>query len=77
MTFLAFIFRDWQNLQYSFACISVVLVFYFFIVPESPRWLISKGDTERAEFEMKRIAKYNGIYLIFILIVLVIIIIIF
>ena len=33
---------------------------YFFLVPESPRWLISKGQTEKAEKILKKIAKYNG-----------------
>ena len=46
MTFLAYFIRSWSNLQLSFAFISLVLVSYYFLVPESPRWLISKGQTE-------------------------------
>ena len=61
MTLLAYLIRSWVNLQLSFACTSLVLVSYFFLVPESPRWLISKGQTEKAENILKRIAKYNGV----------------
>ena len=61
MTFLAYNIRSWQNLQLSFASISLVLVSFFFLVPESPRWLISKGKTEKSEDLLKSIAKNNGI----------------
>ena len=61
MTFLAYNIRSWQNLQLSFASISLVLVSFFFLVPESPRWLISKGKTEKSEDILKSIAKNNGI----------------
>ena len=61
MTFLAYLIRSWSHLQLSFACISLVLVSYYFLVPESPRWLISKGQTEKAENVLKRIAKRNGV----------------
>ena len=36
MTLLAYNIRNWQNLQLSFASISLVLVSFFFLVPESP-----------------------------------------
>merc|ERR1712223_1104348 len=61
MTFLAYFIRSWSNLQSSFAFISLVLVSYYFLVPESPRWLISKGQTEEAKHVLKRIAKNNGV----------------
>lgn len=33
---------------------------YFSILPESPRWLVSKGHYEHAERILRRIAKANG-----------------
>lgn len=34
--------------------------FSFSVLPESPRWLISKGHYEHAERILRRIAKTNG-----------------
>jgi hypothetical protein len=37
-------------------------VWWFSILPESPRWLVSKGHYEHAERIFRRIAKTNKTY---------------
>lgn len=52
--------RDWRYLSLA---VSVPLSFIFlcyFVLPESPRWLIATGNYRRAAKLMKTIAKYNG-----------------
>lgn len=41
----------------------LLVIFYYWLVPESPRWLLSTcvpSNTERAIKVLKRIAKFNG-----------------
>ena len=54
-------FRDWHHLQLSFAIVSLSLISYFFIIPESPRWLLSKGKVQEAQELLWLLAKKNGI----------------
>lgn len=63
MTLMAYFIRDWQHLQLTFAVTSLFLVSYFFAVPESPRWLLSKGKSEKAKEILLQLAKRNGIKL--------------
>ncbi|KAK7108499.1 organic cation transporter protein-like isoform X2 [Littorina saxatilis] len=57
----AFLLRDWRSYQ---ACVLspciVILVGYFF-VPESPRWLVSKGRLDEAQKIVDAMAKTNGV----------------
>lgn len=56
----AYLIRDWFPLQLTaYVPVIVVLVLYFF-VPESARWLISKGRVEEAKVIFKDIARQNG-----------------
>ena len=44
----AYLIRDWFPLQLvAFAPLLVLLILWF-LVPESPRWLLTKGRTEEA-----------------------------
>jgi OCT family organic cation transporter-like MFS transporter 4/5 len=43
MVLLAFLTREWTYLQLSFAVTSLGLATIYFLVPESPRWLLEKG----------------------------------
>ena len=63
MTCLAYWHRDWVNLQLSFAVISLLLVSYYFLVPESPRLLLQNGKSGRAKEILLEMASKNGIYL--------------
>ena len=56
-----FHFRDWHHLQLAFAIGSLSLVSYFFIIPESPRWLASKNRVQEAQELLWLLAKKNGI----------------
>ena len=59
MTLLAFLLRSWRKLQLSFAIGSLLLVFYYFLVPESPRWLLENGKSKEAKKVLLTIAKIN------------------
>ncbi|CAF2083479.1 unnamed protein product [Rotaria magnacalcarata] len=56
----AFVIRTWRLLHMALAILSVPFLFFYFILPESPRWLISKGYYDEAEKILRQIAKTNN-----------------
>ncbi|XP_063362509.1 organic cation transporter-like protein [Cydia amplana] len=51
--------RDYSNFQLAISIPTVVLLTYFFLVPESPRWLIAVKRTEEAVKILESVAKVN------------------
>ncbi|KAK6169539.1 hypothetical protein SNE40_020577 [Patella caerulea] len=60
---LAYFIRDWSNLQLAVSIPIVFLLSFYWIVPESPRWLISKGKTKKAEKILRKAAEVNKVKL--------------
>ncbi|XP_070567620.1 organic cation transporter protein-like [Ptychodera flava] len=58
---LAYFIRYWWQLQLVITVPNVIFLLYLFILPESPRWLLSKGKSEKAEKVIRECAKYNGV----------------
>jgi len=56
---MAYYLRDWNNLQLSFGLISTGLIVYYWILPDSPRWLATHGKTEKAIECLYKVAKVN------------------
>jgi len=56
----AFFIRDYVTLQWVMSALCFVQIPLWFLLPESPRWLISKGKTEEARALMTQAAKRNG-----------------
>ena len=63
MVLLAYFLRDWSLLQLSFAITSIGLVSIYFLVPESPRWLLYHGLDDEAEANLRIIARRNRVNL--------------
>uniref|UniRef100_A0A915PXC4 Major facilitator superfamily (MFS) profile domain-containing protein n=1 Tax=Setaria digitata TaxID=48799 RepID=A0A915PXC4_9BILA len=57
---LAMILRRWRQLIFFSNAPFIILFVYYFIVPESPRWLVSVGRYTEAKNIIKRLAKING-----------------
>ncbi|CAF3885922.1 unnamed protein product [Adineta steineri] len=55
----AYMFRTWRLLHATLAVLSIPFLFFYFLIPESPRWLISKGYYDEAEKILCQIAKTN------------------
>lgn len=55
-----YISNDWFWLQVSGLSLSVILITIILLFPESPEYLMSNGETDRAIGSFKTIAKYNG-----------------
>ncbi|CAF1264627.1 unnamed protein product [Adineta steineri] len=55
----AYLIRTWRSLNMALAIISIPFLLFYFILPESPRWLISNGHYEHAERILRRIGKRN------------------
>lgn len=51
--------RDYSNFQLAISIPAVVLLSYFFLVPETPRWLIAVKRTEEAVKILESVAKVN------------------
>lgn len=57
---VVYVVRDWRYLSLAVSLPLLLLYSCFFILPESPRWLIATGNFKRAAKVMKTIAKFNG-----------------
>ncbi|CAG9787712.1 unnamed protein product [Diatraea saccharalis] len=53
--------RDWNMFQLAISLPSVLFLSYYFLLPESPRWLLTAGKTEEAAKIMKVAAKRNNL----------------
>ncbi|XP_059061335.1 uncharacterized protein LOC131854220 [Achroia grisella] len=63
LSLLAYTFRDWFYLSLATSLPFVVLYGYYWLIPESPRWLVSRGRIAEAEKVLRHLAKKNGITL--------------
>lgn len=57
---VVYVVRDWRYLSLAVSLPLLLLYSCFFILPESPRWLIATGNYKRAAKVMQTIAKFNG-----------------
>lgn len=56
----AYFIRDWQDLQFALSIPSIVLLSYFWLIPESPRWLFTMGRVSEAATILEKAAHANG-----------------
>ncbi|XP_068245524.1 organic cation transporter protein-like [Palaemon carinicauda] len=56
---IAYLIRTWQWMQVAYTVPALSLIAYFWILPESPRWLILKGRYEEALSVLKWAASMN------------------
>ncbi|KAJ6645259.1 Organic cation transporter protein [Pseudolycoriella hygida] len=57
----AYFIRDWHYLQFALSIPSVVLISYYWLVPESPRWLFTVGRVEEASSQLEKAARANNL----------------
>ena len=55
----AYFIRDWRTLQILVHAPVLFLILLWFVLPESPRWLIAAGRIGEAEIILNRAAKVN------------------
>ncbi|NXC54774.1 S22A5 protein, partial [Aleadryas rufinucha] len=57
----AFFIRDWRMLLLALTLPGLLCIPLWWVIPESPRWLISQGRFQEAEDIIRKAAKTNGI----------------
>ncbi|XP_054725594.1 organic cation transporter protein [Anastrepha obliqua] len=57
---IAYLTQDYQRLQLCIGIPGIFLCFLWFVVPESPRWLLVKGHIAEVKIIVERAAKFNG-----------------
>lgn len=57
---VAFFIREWQYLQIAVSVPGLVFVVYWWIIPESIRWLLTKRRFDEAKVLLKEVARVNG-----------------
>lgn len=60
---IAWLDDDWVNLQYWVSAPPILFVAYYWIIPESIRWLLAKKRNKKAFKVIRRAARSNGVEL--------------
>ncbi|XP_049657602.1 solute carrier family 22 member 3 isoform X1 [Accipiter gentilis] len=60
---IAYLVPTWQGIQLAISLPNFLFLLYYWVVPESPRWLLTRKKGEKALKIMHSIAKHNGKYL--------------
>ncbi|XP_064652632.1 organic cation transporter protein-like [Lineus longissimus] len=58
-TAVGYSIKDHYSMQWAFAVPPIIFLLGKFIIPESPRWLVTKGRLDEAEQFLRKIAKFN------------------
>lgn len=59
LAIFGYFIRDWRTLQFALSIPSVLLLSYYWFVPESPRWLFTVGRLDEASAILTKAAKMN------------------
>ncbi|XP_032881597.1 solute carrier family 22 member 2-like [Amblyraja radiata] len=57
---VAYLIPDWRNLQLATTIPNFLFLAYYWIIPESPRWLLSQNKNAQAMDVVQKMAKMNG-----------------
>lgn len=57
---VTYLLRDWRTLAVTTSAPFLMYFFYWWFLPESPRWLLAKGRLVEANDILERLAKVNG-----------------
>nr|XP_046265382.1 solute carrier family 22 member 4-like [Scatophagus argus] len=57
----AYFIRGWRMLLVASAIPSILFIPLWWVIPESPRWLLQKGRVEEAELVIRNAAKWNRV----------------
>ncbi|XP_074642119.1 organic cation transporter-like protein [Tubulanus polymorphus] len=60
---IAYLIRNWRYLQTALVLPNILLFSYWWFLPESPRWLITKGRMDEAEKILRKMAAVNRVIL--------------
>ncbi|KAK2494916.1 hypothetical protein MC885_001286 [Smutsia gigantea] len=60
---IAYFIPNWQGIQLAITLPNFLFLLYYWVVPESPRWLITRKKGDKALKILRNIAKCNGKYL--------------
>ncbi|NWZ44863.1 S22A3 protein, partial [Brachypodius atriceps] len=60
---IAYLIPTWQGIQLAISLPNFLFLLYYWVVPESPRWLLTRKKGEKALKIMRNIAKHNGNFL--------------
>ncbi|XP_011052055.1 PREDICTED: organic cation transporter 1-like isoform X2 [Acromyrmex echinatior] len=60
LALLGYLLRHWYTLSLATSVPFILLFSYYWIIPESPRWLLSKNRIDEAEAIVQQMAKVNG-----------------
>ncbi|XP_069357934.1 organic cation transporter protein-like isoform X1 [Maniola hyperantus] len=60
VSLLSMIMPNWRDVQLSLSVPGCFLIALWFVLPESPRWLLSVGRTQEAKVILEKAAKFNN-----------------
>jgi len=60
LVLLAYFIRDWRHLAIATGVCGLPVLLFWFVVPESPRWLVQRGRFDRARSVLKWMAQVNN-----------------
>ncbi|XP_053398109.1 organic cation transporter protein-like [Mercenaria mercenaria] len=63
LTGIAYTVRDWFYIELFTSVPGVLMISYWWLIPESPRWLLTKGHVKKAEEVIRTAAKWNKVEL--------------
>ncbi|XP_044268025.1 organic cation transporter protein-like [Tribolium madens] len=59
MPLFSYFLRDWKYFQIAISIPAVILISYYWVLPESPRWLLTVGKKDKAIKLLEKAAHYN------------------
>ncbi|XP_064595129.1 organic cation transporter protein-like [Liolophura sinensis] len=63
LALVAYFVRDWHHLQLAMSVPVALLLVYWWIIPESPRWLLANGRKEEVKKILDKAARVNKVRL--------------